>query len=214
MIISHSHKFISFAIPKTGTHAVRFALRPFLEVGDEEQVALFHHSKLQTGDFKKRKNGHITALEIKPHLSPEIWTSYLKFAFMRNPYERFVSACFFKHPLLSKEYTNVTKCRAYMKLLIQRESNQTSLFFKPQCDYITGEEGEILVDFIGQTENMEKDLKSVFSRLNLPFKSPEKINSSNHLPYRSYYDEELQSLISHFYKKDFDLFKIDDLKKI
>lgn len=207
MIISHSHKYIFFAIPKTGTHAVRFTLRPYLKSEDEEHVALFHHSKLQTGDFKKRKNGHITALEIKPHLSPEIWTSYLKFAFMRNPYERFVSACFFKHPLLAKEHTNVTKCRAYMKLLIQKESNHSSLFFRPQCDYITGEEGEILVDFIGQTENMDKDLKSIFSKLILPFKSPEKINTSNHLPYMSYYDDELRSLISHFYKKDFKLLK-------
>lgn len=210
MIISHSHKFISFAIPKTGTHAVRFALRPFLEPEDEEHVALFHHSKLKTENFKQRKNGHISALEIKPHLSEEIWTGYYKFAFIRNPYERFVSACFFKHPLLAKEYTNVTKCRAYMKLLIQRESNQTSLFFKPQWDYIMDEKGNLLVDFIGRTENMDKDLKSIFSRLNLPFKYPKKINSSNHLPYRSYYDEELQALISHFYQKDFELLKIDD----
>ncbi|WP_339924723.1 sulfotransferase family 2 domain-containing protein [uncultured Cyclobacterium sp.] len=210
MIISHSHKFISFAIPKTGTHAVRFALRPFLEVGDEEQVALFHHSKLQTGDFQKRKNGHITALEIKPHLSPEIWTSYLKFAFMRNPYERFVSACFFKHPLLAKEHANTTKCRAYMKLLIQRESNHTSLFFRPQCDYIMDEKGKLMVDFIAQTENMDKDLESIFFRLNLPFKSPAKINSSNHLPYMAYYDDELRSLISRFYKKDFEQLKTDD----
>ena len=38
MIISNRHRFIFFAVPKTGTHSVRQALRPFLADDDMEQV--------------------------------------------------------------------------------------------------------------------------------------------------------------------------------
>jgi hypothetical protein len=41
MIVSHSHRFIFAAVPKTGTHAVRQALREQLGDDDIEQVGLF-----------------------------------------------------------------------------------------------------------------------------------------------------------------------------
>ena len=41
MIISGLHKFIFVAIPKTGTHAVRRALRAHMGPEDSEQVGLF-----------------------------------------------------------------------------------------------------------------------------------------------------------------------------
>ncbi len=41
MIISHRHRYIFFAVPKTGTHSVRTALRPYMDEADQEQVGLF-----------------------------------------------------------------------------------------------------------------------------------------------------------------------------
>ena len=41
MIISHQHRFIFVAVPKTGTHSVRQALREHLDHEDIEQVGLF-----------------------------------------------------------------------------------------------------------------------------------------------------------------------------
>ena len=41
MIISKAHKFVFAAIPKTGTHSVRRALREHMDAGDLEQVGLF-----------------------------------------------------------------------------------------------------------------------------------------------------------------------------
>ena len=41
MIISHQHRFIFAAIPKTDTHSVRQALREHMSPEDLEQVGLF-----------------------------------------------------------------------------------------------------------------------------------------------------------------------------
>ena len=41
MIVSHRHRFIFAAVPKTGTHAVRQALREQMGDEDLEQVGLF-----------------------------------------------------------------------------------------------------------------------------------------------------------------------------
>ena len=96
MIVSHKHKFIFIAIPKTATHAIRFALRPHLGNEDWEQVDLFHKSRLPFNDFKNINHGHISAIEAKKVLGEEVWDNYFKFSFVRNPYDRFVSYAFFK----------------------------------------------------------------------------------------------------------------------
>ena len=45
MIFSSSRKFIFFAVPKTGTHAVRAVLRPFLGDEDWEQQMLMNRNE-------------------------------------------------------------------------------------------------------------------------------------------------------------------------
>ncbi len=41
VIVSHRHRFIFAAVPKTGTHSVRQALREQMGDEDVEQVGLF-----------------------------------------------------------------------------------------------------------------------------------------------------------------------------
>ena len=44
MIVSHRHRSIFFALPHTGTHAIRAALRPFLGSDDWEQEGLMERA--------------------------------------------------------------------------------------------------------------------------------------------------------------------------
>ena len=64
MIISHKHRYIFFAIPKTGTHSVRQALRAHLGPDDLEQVGLFEQKRFPFPEFANIRHGHIgTALD-------------------------------------------------------------------------------------------------------------------------------------------------------
>ena len=64
MIISKLHRFIFVAIPKTGTHSVRQALREQMGPEDMEQVGLFVQKSLPIPDLAKIRHGHLTLSQL------------------------------------------------------------------------------------------------------------------------------------------------------
>ena len=88
MIVSFRHKFIFVAIPKTGTHAVRQALREHLGPEDIEQVGLFVDKRFPMPELAQLEHGHISLQQLRAHLPPEQFDSFFKFAFVRNPFDR------------------------------------------------------------------------------------------------------------------------------
>ena len=86
MILSHHLKLLFIAVPKTGTHAIRMALREHMGEKDEEQVGLVYSKK---NSLKKSiaqiGHGHIKCSEIKPVLDDAMWQSYFKFCHCKKP---------------------------------------------------------------------------------------------------------------------------------
>ena len=74
-----------------------------------------------------------------------------------------------------------------------------------QHKFITDNNGNIIVDFIGRFENLYNDFKKAFGLDLINYK----INSSKHNDYKEYYDSETKSLVEECYKKDLELFKYE-----
>ncbi len=128
MIISHKHRYIFFAIPKTGTHAVRQALRQQMGDDDLEQVGLFVKKRFPFPEFSDIQHGHIGTRQIEPVLGPQTFADYLKFAFVRNPFERFVSYCAFMSRGSTVFETEPTR---YMKYVIRELKPMDHILYQP-----------------------------------------------------------------------------------
>jgi hypothetical protein len=110
--------------------------------------------------FKSRKPekllfwNHIPAQKIKESIAPEVWNSYFKFTFVRNPWDR----------AISRYYWNLSRNSKKKDLNKSLETND------PNSNWdIYTINNELAVDFVGRFENIIGDMKTICERLNLPF---------------------------------------------
>tara|TARA_B100000780_G_scaffold274785_1_gene240333 strand:- start:1337 stop:1960 length:624 start_codon:yes stop_codon:yes gene_type:complete len=199
VILSHSKQFIFFAVPKTGTHAVREVLREGQVDGDWEQQVLFGQQYSPIAEIAKIGHGHVTAQQLAPHLDPILWRNYFKFAFVRNPYDRFISICFFlnrNNPAFAESPLE------WMKLAAQRSQFRNRVLVMPQYLQLINNERRLALDFIGRYETLQASVDEVCKNLQIPVRRLKKTNTSEHKGYREYYDEELKCWVESYYRDD------------
>jgi len=206
VIISHRHKFIFFAVPKTATHAIREALRQHTGPDDWQQQVLFGEQFLPIPEIARLGHGHISAQEIRPHLEPEVWESYFKFAFVRNPFDRFVSTCFF----LNRGNPDFADgAVAFMKERLPRQRFRQRILVRPQYRQLCTADSQVALDFVGRYESLQQSYDTICDRIGIPRTALARKNSSNHSTYSSYYDDDLQQLVGEYYKDDLRIFSYD-----
>lgn len=204
MIVSHYHKFIFFAVPKTGTHSIRFALRPHLHKGDWEQVDLFINRKLPIKELAKKQHGHIAANEFRKYVSDQVWSDYFKFGFVRNPWDRFVSLFFFYNKNPDKNDKNISFA---MHDYVEKIPNFNSvILIRNQSDFLCTDSGMLLVDYLGRYEQFDDSFEEICDIIGIPALDTEKVNQTTHKDYRSYYDKSLIQKVAKVYEKDIKIF--------
>lgn len=203
MIISHRHKFIYFAVPKTATHTIREALRGHLGPEDWEQQVLFGKQSLPIAEIAAIEHGHISVREIRPHLEAGVWKTYFKFAFVRNPYDRFVSTCFF----LNRHNPHFADSAvAFMKDRLPRPRFQQRVLARPQFLQLIDADDEIAMDYTGRYESLQASFDTVCERIGIPSTELGRKNASTHSKYVDYYDADLRQEVAAFYADDLRLF--------
>jgi hypothetical protein len=202
LIISHRHKFIFFAVPKTGTHSVRQALRAHMGESDLEQVGLFVKKRFSFPEFRDITHGHINARQIRAVLGDEVFGSYFKFAFVRNPFDRFVSYCAF----MGRDGAFQANPRGYMRAVIAQAMPPYRLLFLPQSDFLTADDGKLVMDFVGRTEDMQESYDRICARLGVASANLGRVNASSHAHRDQYLDPAMRDWIGNFYARDFEMF--------
>lgn len=189
MIISHRHRFIFAAVPKTGTHAVRQALREQLGDEDVEQVGLFVNKRFPWADLAAIQHGHLSLQQVRPYLGDDAFSSYFKFAFVRNPFDRFVSYCAF---MLRGGDAFQRQPRDVMRHFLFREPPEQHILFQPQASLLVDTDGRTLLsDRVGRVEDMQASYDAICAHLGFPSRSLDRVNGSSHGDYRHYYDQAL-----------------------
>lgn len=204
MIISHRHRFIFAAVPKTGTHAVRQALREHMGEGDAEQVGLFVNKRFPWDDLAQIQHGHLSLRQVRPYLGEDVFDGYLKFAFVRNPFDRFVSYCAF---MLRGGDVFQTRPRDAMRHFLFTAPPEDHILFQPQASLLVDDDGKtLLTDMIGRVEDMQGSYDAICQKLGIATCSLDRVNQSRRDDYRRYYDQSLIDAVAARYADDLSLF--------
>lgn len=217
MVLSHKYKFMFFCNGKTGTTSIENVLRPYQE-GELYDIS-------SPGLFYKK---HVPPTFLKACLPRNIWTTYFKFVFVRNPWDWVVSNWKYNYELLPSqrraEHSLFRKIRNYFggygwaykqesrdKLTVD-DIKRLHKYLEPvrgvpyaasicQSPYVFDPDGKQLVDFVGRFENIEKDFSYICQRIGLNLRLPT-LNATSRRPYQDYYDTEARDLVSKLWAQD------------
>jgi hypothetical protein len=208
VIISHKHRFIFFAVPKTATHALRQTLRQHLGDGDWEQQMLFGKQSIPVPEIAAIGHGHISWQQIRSHLPKDLWDTYFKFGFVRNPFDRFVSTCFF----LNRDNINFKGREVeFMQEAIHRKKFQQRILVVPQSHLLVDENSKVMMDYVGRFEELQPSYDDICKHIGIPSAKLSSKNISHHDNYSRYYDMTLQKSVAEFYQSDFEVFGYNPL---
>ena len=203
MIVSHLHRYIFVAMPKTGTHSVRQALREHLGPDDIEQVGLFVNKRFPFDEVAQIRHGHLSVRQVRPYLGDDVCDHYFKFTFVRNPFDRFVSYCAFmtrQHGAFERDPQGT------MRRILFELRPMDHVHVQPQYTLLTAADDALEMDFIDRVERMQDDYDTVCAKVGIPSRALDKVNSSKRGDYRQYYDQALIDGVTELYRRDLELF--------
>jgi len=204
MVISYSHQFIFFHLYKVAGTSIKKALDRY-----ESKPPLIgkvfrrlNITELMPFPRWRAFPTHMKARMARNLLPEETFSSFFKFAFVRNPWDWQVSLYYYalqekKHP----QHELTKKFRDFDEYIHWRMTEDRQL----QKDFVSDENGRMIVDFIGKYENLYDDFRHVCKILSLEAELPH-LNKSDHQDYRSYYNDKTRELIARHFKEDIDLF--------
>lgn len=123
--------------------------------------------------------------------------NYLRFATVRNPYDRFVSLWLTKNkdmPFI--DFVNLV-----------RENKLAWYQLKSQSAWISTIDGKILTNHLLRFENYEPEVRRLFIKLGLPDpKIPHLRKTERRKNYRHYYTDEIVDFVTDYYSVDLENF--------
>ncbi len=222
MPISHDKKFIFVHLVKTAGDSIEKSLglqkdNELYGFEDKEGKYYKNIGGMFLNSIKGIDGGmkclqHLTASQIKGRYSEEIWNSYYKFSFVRNPWDIVVSQYSYIIQNRKDLYKvwGVNQSTSFHDFVMNAKVGcfPQFMFLCSQYDCLVDENGDVLVDFIGRFENLEQDFKKVCEKIGIEV-DLKKTNSTDRGNYRDYYDEETKKRISDIFKKDIEYFSYE-----
>jgi Sulfotransferase family len=213
MLISDSHRFLFFHVSKTAGMSMRQVLEPFST--EPQQFKIRRPPRTVNGKPNRLYDAwealllHARARDARDELPSEVFDSFFKFGFVRNPWDWQVS---WYHFLLREETWpkhEIVKSLAGFEEFIEWVVSSSNPYPKgqpkTQSEILSDPSGELLVDFVGRYETLERDFREVCARLDIPCLLPH-LNATSHGNYATYYNERTKQLVASHFHVDIELF--------
>ncbi|MBT8268059.1 MAG: sulfotransferase family 2 domain-containing protein [Flavobacteriaceae bacterium] len=207
MRISHENKFIFFSNPKTGSESLREMLTPYSDVLDV--------SFKETTE-KNPFYSHIRPVEVKKIFTERgfDYDSYYKIVCVRNPFNRLVSLyemIFRKWPVKPPFYLWLKSTSPSGKGGGGKNSDRWRMYGTYSLkNFISDENGTVLVDQIIQLERFKEEIPQLFKELNLDYSNNLKVVKKNvrkrKKEVKDYYSEKSRQLVYDRYAWEIDKF--------
>lgn len=218
MIISHKHKFIYVAIPKTGSQSIRQILNPFADITSRHlhDDPYYHHTRAKSLRDHFKKNGWD-------------WDEYFKFTMVRNPWAHLVSKWKYINQTVyfhenKIEHVNEPFAKRSKQLLTKldfdfnnfvvywRDANPQSvkhidmMWYCDQIEWILDNEDNNLLDYIGKVENFHESVDHITDKIGIPQQQIPHKNKTNHKHYTEYYNDTTRRIVAEKSAKDIEYF--------
>lgn len=211
MPISHAHKCIFVHIPKCAGTSIENALGMHGAVKDVGVVPR-RDDEVDTEHLWGANTQHFTAPEIRDRVGRETFDAYLKFTFVRNPWDRLVSFLSWKSDGKGMRWAqggtlDPTEMRTILRTLVRARVKRKTvqLHLREQWRFTCDAAGTSLVDFVGKFESLEADWARVCARMGLDLPLERRMTST-HEQYRSYYTPATRALVHALYRRDVRMF--------
>lgn len=194
-MIDHIHKCIFIHIPRCAGGYIKKTLDPAYKMELKKEV-------------NRRQLCHATASDLQ-NLGSQ-FDEYYKFAMVRNPFERLVSAYIYymKREKMQDSFSNfVLREGQFGEALFNAGQFSPAgilVNLRPMVDFLYDENGKILVDFVGRYESFQTDFTHIRSVLKITgARRRRHIHKTKHFRWRWYYDTRLLKIVRERYKDDF-----------
>lgn len=179
MYIDNDKKILFVHIPRTGGSSIKSSLDLHDKLFKKSPSFLDYHTPFRNID--------------------NIYDSYFKFTFVRNPWDRFVSLYFFNK---STRYQKMFPNRL-TTLIAKKYEFKEWLDIFPYRKFQQVDYGVLELDFIGRYETIQDDFNTIFNKkLNVE-------NSTDKKHYSYYYDDEGVDKVYTLAKLDINTFKYE-----
>ena len=196
MIYSKTYQFLFTHISRTGGVSITACLLQYFKDAKE---LLWQHAPLAMAQEKLGSK----------------FDSLYKFAFVRNPWNRFVSWYALigqsieqdeakKSAISSPDHPHWTKFDAFLDNW-SCEKIYIGDVVHPQLSQwaqLVDQEGTLLTDYIGRFESFNKDISTIFNKLSIDSQHIPHINTSHHYHYSNYFTSYGKELVASVFRDD------------
>lgn len=194
------------------------SFKPFLDTN-----TLFVHIPKTAGIaighsiYGRHTGNHTTIAEYQMVFSKVEFDNMFKFTFVRNPWDRLLSAFLFlkaggrntgDKQWAETHLLNYTDFESFVLNGLNDEMVMEGIHFKPQHSFVTNpNSADVLVDFIGRFEHLEEDWKALTQNISAKTELKEvNVNRAKKDDFHLHYTDKMAEIVADVYQKDIAIF--------